>query len=418
MLPDPATVLMSPPQGHNAVGAQFFQEAVACFQALRVLRPELGSTLAMALYFTPRREEGQAFIRELQQERKDDPLLQIVGSFPLVDGGKMGDALQSLHQLTGNREMKDLGRIFEAQQALMKKDWDKAVGACREALRSSKTPQIRSMASIHLFMALYGKGSIAEAIKEYQEWAKTGPALPSLHVFLAQMSERAPDNQAAERHLRHGLVEDPGNPALVLYLVQFLGKLGREKEAREFRQELARARLPEDTGALVKVGAQAWTIQEYALAEKAMRKALASEPDNEVANVYLAASLIKLNRHQEAEDIAAKVIQLQPTGSRGYYLRGWSYYGRQRWAEAEPWLRQAVERKPEYHDHLLMLGDTLRRLAKYEEAESFLRKGLTLDGANALGHKHLSEALRGQGKVKEADEEARKAQSLQRPRDN
>lgn len=107
----------------------------------------------------------------------------------------------------------------------------------------------------------------------------------------------------------------------------------------------------------------------YDQAEAEFRKVLAESPDNANALNYLGYMLADRNvRLNEAQQMIAKAVELEP--GNGAYLDslGWVYYRLNRLPEAEKYLRSAVEKTPNdptVRDHL---GDTLFKAGKLKDA--------------------------------------------------
>jgi tetratricopeptide (TPR) repeat protein len=390
---------------------------VANLEALRALRPESRLLLAVALLYTPRSEEALEMFREMRQERKGDPMLELLFAQALLMKGKSAEAAEAAQkavQSGGNSELGQIGRLQQAQLAMDARDWNKAEELCREVLQSAKNPGIKVTAHMGRAGALYKLGRTTEAIKVFGEASRISQQIPSGHVLLAQQREQVKDLKGAESILGRGLKEDPDNAALLVYAIGFLQRLGREREndARVIRQKLRQARLPNDNPSLVKLGRDAMRIKDYPVAEKAFRKFLQDEPDHFEVNVNLAITLNHLKRPKDAEAIASKFVKTRPDSHWLHLALGWALYEQQRLTEAEGPLRKAHELNPNDGERCLMLGDTLRRLTKTAEAEKYLRRGLKLAPNFAPGYDWLSEVLRTQGHDDEAKKMLRKAEEL------
>ncbi len=91
-----------------------------------------------------------------------------------------------------------------------------------------------------------------------------------------------------------------------------------------------------------------------------------------------------------------KVFELKPDWSLSYFLLGLFQKSRGEIAEAEKWFKLALEKNPEHPRALDELGELAFLGKKYESAEEFLKRALSLD--NEMLRAHLLSGLIGREK--------------------
>jgi tetratricopeptide (TPR) repeat protein len=147
-------------------------------------------------------------------------------------------------------------------------------------------------------------------------------------------------------------------------------------------------------------------------AEAFLRAALAVRPDSVWANIKLAWVQQDQGKLAEAEARYRKAIELDPKFAWAQNLLGWTLNRQDKTKEAEAFCRKAIELDPKlaapHHD----LAWILDRQGKAEEAEPLYRKAIELDPNYAVGHHDLGWALERQGKAAEAEALYRKAVEL------
>jgi tetratricopeptide (TPR) repeat protein len=415
----------------------YFQEALTQSDVLRTLRPEMRLLYAVALLHA-RPDDGLKMLRDLRQEQPDEPFIHLMEAFALAKKGNFEEsakAAKNAAALAGNGLQGNVARLSQAEAALAAKDWEKVENLCREIIDSTSFSEILKqmppnepsvhgkglaadtliMAYKYLAKACDAQGRRGETIKAFCEASRILQAIPSGHVFAAQQLEKIKDWNGAEKLLIKGLQEDPENAALIVYCMQFKHWRGVPYEIEKARQQLAKASLPDDPLSLYKVGFDLLGLKEFGPAERAFRALLQSLPDHFEANVNLGSILIMTKRPDEAQEVAAKVIRVQPESYTGYWLRGWALAQQMHFADAEGPLRKAVQMNPDDAAPTLVLGEVLWRLKNSQEAEKFVRRGLRLDPANVTGCLVLGEILLARGEIAEAKEMHDKAMKLKKP---
>jgi Tfp pilus assembly protein PilF len=153
-------------------------------------------------------------------------------------------------------------------------------------------------------------------------------------------------------------------------------------------------------------------LKRPAEAEKALRRALALEPDFVEARYNLGLVLADLMRPAEAEKAFRRVIDLRPDFALAHYSLGLTLLEQKRYAEAEKACRRAIQLRPDFPDAYNTLGNALYLQKKLPEAEKAYRKAIQLRPDLVQAHANLGSALLDQKKLEEAAQAFRKADQL------
>lgn len=147
-------------------------------------------------------------------------------------------------------------------------------------------------------------------------------------------------------------------------------------------------------------GAMLEKMKQFDAAEKEFRQILADSPDNASALNYLGYMLADRNvRLQEAHELIAKALELDP--HNGAYLdsMGWVLYRMGKIDEAVDYLERALQRTsrdPTVHDHL---GDAYLRQGKVKEAMTQWEKSLREWEASPVSERDNAEVAKVQKKL-------------------
>ena len=162
---------------------------------------------------------------------------------------------------------------------------------------------------------------------------------------------------------------------------------------------------PQARGVHYNLGRALFKQERYAEAVDAYLVATEQRPDDAAAHGNLGIALNKLGRYEEAEAhlrranaLDSKTKQIK---ERHLHL-GDALYEQGRYAEAVDAYLVFIEQRPDYAGAYSNLGMALNKLERYEEAETHLRRANALDSKIKHSHRHLGNALYGQGRYAEA----------------
>ncbi|MES2019156.1 MAG: tetratricopeptide repeat protein [Pseudomonadota bacterium] len=115
---------------------------------------------------------------------------------------------------------------------------------------------------------------------------------------------------------------------------------------------------------------------DMALAERAFRRALVHEPENTNAMSNLIPVLASLGKQAESQQLAAQLLQIQPTPPFYYFQRGMKAMREARYADARDMFQREVKRSPYYHEFHFWLAIAHLRLGDSNEADNEITRAL------------------------------------------
>lgn len=134
-------------------------------------------------------------------------------------------------------------------------------------------------------------------------------------------------------------------------------------------------------------------IQRYDLAERELRAALASDPQQPHLHILLGWALDGQGQLQEAEETGRTALRLDPEEVGAMVLLAKLCMDAGRHREAEEWFLQALRLDPMEPHLYLMYGILMNKTGHLDKAEMLLRKCLELDPENEQAHSTLAVVL-------------------------
>ena len=98
------------------------------------------------------------------------------------------------------------------------------------------------------------------------------------------------------------------------------------------------------------------------------------------------------------ETLWRHVVTLNPQARDAHLSLSKALYRQKRYAKALDAAHVAVEQRPDYYNTHATLGAILNALGRFEEAETHLRRAITLHLQGWYAHLHLGDALYKQGR--------------------
>ncbi len=202
---------------------------------------------------------------------------------------------------------------------------------------------------------------------------------------MALLIKEMEDYEGAERYARRCTELDPGNEEHLLLLADILGLMGEDEQAVQAYQEalaldpdLKRARLVLTT-LLIKA-------ERYPEVLAHLDRLTEQDPDLVIAHYYRGRVFLEMGDHARAEE-ALDHFRAIP-GDSEYYLNAQMHIAyildsRDKPAEAEKVLREALAKNRDKSEIYLMLASTLEGREKYEEAREVLERCLGRHPDNA-----------------------------------
>lgn len=137
-------------------------------------------------------------------------------------------------------------------------------------------------------------------------------------------------------------------------------------------------------------------------AEREMRGALASAPNDAFSHAMLAKYLYLQDKDHAALDEADEAIRLDPDSDMGYFIRAWILIDGNKPKRALPAAERTVELDSESPDNLGLLARCYERLNRWPEALDAAERGLSHDPQHARCAAVRADALRALGRGDEA----------------
>lgn len=260
------------------------------------------------------------------------------------------------------------------------------------------------------------------------------------YLILADVAYRQKNTAEVEKFLLTAQEKVKGNLEAEIEVIQGLAKLyAVEKQPEKFlsvSEELSK-RYPNDSKALfILAGAQAANNKKLAAEEtlrqitnldkqdissrlllanllseqsdkekevlKILDEATQIAPDKPEAQVFKAAYLVKLKRHQEALDLADKIDKQFPKLVMGKLLKGDLYLAEKKLDKAAEMYQQAYKIRPN-NKVLFVLADIMGAQGKQKDAIKLLDNALEKDAKNMAIHFKLATVYQQQNDGKQAE---------------
>jgi tetratricopeptide (TPR) repeat protein len=136
--------------------------------------------------------------------------------------------------------------------------------------------------------------------------------------------------------------------------------------------------------------------------EQAYRRAVELDPQFAVAYVHLARVLRKMNRASDAETYYARAIELAHDAPTLILIAD-ALQSEQRYKEAEPLLRRALESDARNPNALFLLGRGMVALRRYDEAEPLLKSAIEVSPRSFSPYYFLGSTYLRSGRHEEAE---------------
>jgi serine/threonine-protein kinase len=370
----PREVILHALLGSMLAQQKRWSEAIECFAAVGVLRPQLGESLAYALVQSRRVEEGFRLYDHLITRQPRNVWLRL----------RHG---QTLH---------DEGRVKEAEAAF------------RGAIRL-KPGDYLAHAFLGNFLARQGRYQEAEAA--CRRAIHLDPSFAASYANLAYVLHPRGRFKEAEAACRQALRLQPDSHMGLINLGLALDSQERFKEAEAINRRAVQL-YPDSYHALSNLGVCLHHQNRSREAEHCFREALRIKPDSALIHVFLGTVLNTLKRFREAEASCRHALRLQADLPEAHHTLGAIMRMQRRFKEAETAYRRAIQLRPNYVEPLENLGDTLKELGQFKEAEAVCRQALEIKPDSFMALTNLGNALTSQGRCKEAETFLREALRL------
>ena len=266
----------------------------------------------------------------------------------------------------------ELGRIYRE-----KEDYASAEHSYEELGKLG--PEESKRAQMLLIDTYRESHEIDRAISETQKALKDNDKDRGLTVTYAILLGEKGQTDEAEKVLRGMLKQNGEDQEVYLDLaqVQERGRHYADAEQSAMKAEELASGAPEKEAAWFMLGAIYERQKKYEQSEAEFKKALEADPKNAAVLNYYGYELADRGvRLEEATAMIHHALEQEP--SNGAYLdsMGWVYYKQNKLAEAEEYLKKAVDRSA--HDPTILghLGDVYAKMGRTERAAALWEKAL------------------------------------------
>ena len=303
------------------------------------------------------------------QGRFDDAAHVLADAIAGITG--QGDSASSPNALAILYE--ELGRIYRE-----KEDYASAERSYEELGKLG--PEESKRAQMLLIDTYRESHEIDRAISETQKALKDNDKDRGLTVTYAILLGEKGQTDEAEKVLRGMLKHNTEDQEVYLDLaqVQERGRHYADAEQSAMKAEELASGAPEKEAAWFMLGAIYERQKKYEQSEAEFKKALEADPKNAAVLNYYGYELADRGvRLEEATAMIHHALEQEP--SNGAYLdsMGWVYYKQNKLAEAEEYLKKAVDRSA--HDPTILghLGDVYAKMGRTERAAALWEKALS-----------------------------------------
>jgi tetratricopeptide (TPR) repeat protein len=303
------------------------------------------------------------------QGRFDDAAHVLADAIAGITG--QGDSASSPNALAILYE--ELGRIYRE-----KEDYASAERSYEELGKLG--PEESKRAQMLLIDTYRESHEIDRAISETQKALKDNDKDRGLTVTYAILLGEKGQTDEAEKVLRGMLKHNAEDQEVYLDLaqVQERGRHYADAEQSAMKAEELASGAPEKEAAWFMLGAIYERQKKYEQSEAEFKKALEADPKNAAVLNYYGYELADRGvRLEEATSMIHHALEQEP--SNGAYLdsMGWVYYKQNKLAEAEEYLKKAVDRSA--HDPTILghLGDVYAKMGRTERAAALWEKALS-----------------------------------------
>ncbi len=401
--------------------------------------------LELAQMFAERGAADQAktlLYRAVRQQPKDErPYMGLADMF--IEQGDTAKAQLFLEEAI--RQHPDFVQVRRRLHDvyIMQGEWNSAIELLEEEVR-------RDSGQVQLWLQLgrlyIQQGDTARGERLFRELTARFPKEPAVYVSLAAVHLARRDTAAAIEDLRAGLREgwseelvertkdllvrqgrleealslfeewvarDTTNVAARLELADLHLSAGDTTRAEEILQRAVKA-FPKDWRPYFALGRLYYIRSEWAPALKFLRTS--RELEDGFAGTWILSGLIylRLDSLEDAEQVFGEAVRRFPNDAQLNFLLGNTLNRAKRTEEALPYLEKAVELEPDDLDFLLGLAAAYDELRDFERSDSLYRRALKLqpDHPTALNNYAYSLSVRGE-RLEEAYEMAQKALEAQ-----
>jgi len=366
-----------------------YSEALEQFKRLSELEPgSFENHLRAAQLYRHMGQFDQAESSLLRAKQLAPGNLEILYNEALLyeDQGRFDDAVKVLADAIAGIKSEPgpninaLGILYE-QLGHAYRDQGNFVAALDSFQEMAKlSPESRRRAQMLIIDTYRGNHDIDRAIAETKKALDEDPKSQDLTVTLALLHGEKAETAEATRLLQGLLKGDEGDQEIYIDIaqVQERGRKFADAEQTAMKAEQLAHEGSQRQTAWFMLGSIYEREKKFEQAEQEFRKVLDVNPNNApVLNYYGYMLADRGIRIEEATSMIQRALKQEPMNGAFLDSLGWAYYKQNKLAEAEEYLRKAVDR--EGHDPTILshLADVYLKLGQNERAEALFERSLT-----------------------------------------
>lgn len=311
----------------------------------------------------------------LQEGRSTDAQLHFDKALELAKSGGWSEQLRQAFQ----------GDAYDglAGVAERRRDWPAAVAILSHRLKL--TPK-NAAARQRLGVALFHQDKRDQGIDEIRAASRDDPTSEPAPLLIARLYTAMGNGDRAAKWIEYGIDRDPKDPRLHLGQARWFLEQNRAAEA-QLALDIA-AKLGAKSLEFQELrGLIAWSLKDYAAAERAFQTLHQERPGDFAVSNQLALALIEQledAQHQKALQLAEINARLYPKSGQALSTLGLVYYHLGRIEESEKILRAALSGKGSSSDTVYYLARLLAERNQGEEAKRLLKLALDAPGLFAF----------------------------------
>lgn len=327
-----------------------------------------------------RTEEALPLLEDGLELHPNDKRLRLAYARILVEQGRLEEASAEFTTLLQQNPEDDDLRLSLALVNMEAKAWNEAQAYLRDLIDRDS----------HVDVAHFNLGLIHEQLKDNEgaliEYSLVGPSDEFLPAQAQQtailLTEKRPAD--ARQHLAKARADQP-EYAVQLYMLEVESLA--ERQYPDLAWQAAQQSLQQFPGDLNLLYTRAMLAEQrndLAQMERDLRQIIKTEPDNAMALNALGYTLSdRTTRYAEAQALIERAHQLKPEDPAILDSLGWVYYRTGNLAQAEIYLKQALQRFPDA-EIAAHLGEVLWMQGKHEQARAVWDEALKLQPDNRV----------------------------------
>lgn len=211
-----------------------------------------------------------------------------------LDAKRTNEAIAIAREVQKQRPKEAVGQALEGDIHSSQKNWNEAIGAYRNALKTTPTTEL----AVKIHTAILASGNTAEADKFAASWSKDHPKDVAFRMHQGDLATARKDFSAATQHYNSALALQPNN-ALVLNNLAWV--LGEQKQAKALEYaEKANQLAPNQPAFIDTLAVLLAAKGDSAKAIELLRKALTLAPQAAAIQLNLAKVLVSAGKKDEA----------------------------------------------------------------------------------------------------------------------